>query len=80
MTVYKDLSKAQIIEKLDMVQCLADDFEYEKNREVFTESAKEKQDRKDRLFVVAIVNIGYIIPWTTRKERMNGLNGDEKDW
>ena len=66
VTVWTDLSKSSMIEKLDLIQCLADDFEYEKNREVATESAADNQYRQNRLLVVAIFNIGFIIPWTTR--------------
>ena len=74
--VYKDLSKSQMVEKLDLIQCEADDFEQEKNKEVDTESEEDKQKRQDRILAVAIVNIGWIIPWTTRKER---CDADEEE-
>ena len=42
VTVWTDLSKSSIIEKLDLIKCLADDFEHEKNKTLITETAKEK--------------------------------------
>ena len=63
--VFKDFSKSQVIEKLDLIQCEVDDFEQEKNK-------------PEDFQVVAIFNIGYIIPWMTR-ELQNGPRGDEKE-
>ena len=68
--VFKDLSKSQVIEKLDLIQCEAEDFEEQKNKADDAEENKiDETARQDWLLVVAIVNIGWIIPWMTRKLR-----------
>ena len=60
VTVWKYLSKSSVIEKLDMIQCLADDFEYEKNKIAPDETPTDNQERQNRLLAVAIFNIGFI--------------------
>ena len=67
--VYNDYSKSQVIEKLDLIQCEADDFEEEKNKTDYSqENEVDQRPRQDWLLVVAIVNIGYMIPWMTSKK------------
>ena len=42
--VFKDLSKSQVIEKLDLIQCEVDDFEEEKRGKEDDDAEEEKTD------------------------------------
>ena len=80
--VFKDLSKSQVIEKLDLIQCEAEDFEQQKSKpdaDNNEENKAEQPIRQDSLLVVAIVNIGCFIPWMTRERRYNRRNDREID-
>ena len=79
VNMYVDLSKSQMIEKLDMIQCEVDEFERKKAKPKTKHAEKKTTDKppkKEWLLVVAIFNIGFIIPWMTRKER----KGREEEW
>ena len=81
--MYVDFSKSQVIEKLDMIQCEVDEFERKKAKPKTKHAKKKTTDKppkKEWLLVVAIFNIGFIIPWMTRKERLNEYRMNEEEY
>ena len=58
VVTYVGLSKSQMIEKLDLMQCFADCFHHRKHN-------KDKPTRRNWLLLIAIINIGCFFPVET---------------